>query len=407
MFRLFGFDVHVRTGFLLFLGLIVFLYQDRFGIWLAAGIAVFTLLHELGHAIAARSAGAHAEISLDFLAGYTSFRADPNRPIGRGRRAVISAAGPATQISVSLIVLAAMGVNPLSLDDVRAGSDAAAAIWWAGPAIGALNLIPVLPLDGGHLAMTGLETFLGERAMRVMVVASIAITGAGAALMAISGRAGFAIFVAFLLINQLQLLQATSRKPGRVAPIQRSVDAEAQAWRLGRPGMLEPGQRLSPWFEAHQALAAGDQGGAMGVVLADLRSTKTPRWAPPWAAAPAQLRAIVDVLPADLPAPGNEHSARVLAEVLLATGEPQRAGELAANAFTTSRSAPLAAIVARAAASMGQHDNALRWLGAAIDASTTSGDGIRGSMAHTMDQAPEFGALRDDPTFRALRHQLA
>ena len=63
MFRLLGFDVHVRTGFLIFLGLIVFLYQDQFGLWLAGGIAVFTLLHELGHAIAARSAGAEAAIS--------------------------------------------------------------------------------------------------------------------------------------------------------------------------------------------------------------------------------------------------------------------------------------------------------------------------------------------------------
>lgn len=190
MFRLFGFDVHVRTGFLLFLGLIVFLYQDVFGLWLAGGLAVFTLLHELGHAVAARSAGAHAEISLDFLAGYTSFRPDPGRPLSRTRRAVISAAGPATQIAVSVGVLLTMGVDPLSIDSVRAGSDAAAAIWWAGPAIGALNLIPVLPLDGGHLAMTGLETFLGDRALRVMVVASITITGAGATLMAVSGRAG-------------------------------------------------------------------------------------------------------------------------------------------------------------------------------------------------------------------------
>ena len=49
-----------------------------------------------------------------------------------------------------------MGINPLSIDSARS-SDAALAIWWAGPIIGIMNLIPVLPLDGGHLALTALE----------------------------------------------------------------------------------------------------------------------------------------------------------------------------------------------------------------------------------------------------------
>ena len=406
MFRLFGFDVHVRTGFLIFLGLIAFLYQSQFGLWLAGSLAVFTLLHELGHAVVARSAGAQAEISLDFLAGYTSFRPDPRRPLSRSRRAGISAAGPLTQIAFSLAVLAAMGVNPVSIDSVRQ-SDAAAAIWWSGPIIGLMNLIPVLPLDGGHLALTGLETFLDKRAMRVMVIASLVITGGGAALMFLTGNGGFGIFVAFLLINQFQLLQATSKPGTKAHPGQRIVDAEAHAWQTGRPGMLEPGQRLSPWFEAHQSLTAGDSGGAMGIVLADLRSNKAPRWTPPLAATAEQLRAIVDVLPADLPTPGNDYSARVLAEILLAIGQPQRAGEYAARAFTESRSSPLATVVARSAATMGQHDNALRWLGAAVDASATESAGTRTFLARTMDQAPELGSLHTDPTFSALRSRLA
>jgi Zn-dependent protease len=405
MFRLFGFDVHVRTGFLLFLGLIVFLYQDAFGLWLAAALAGFTLLHELGHAVAARSAGAQAEISLDFLAGYTSFRPDPNRPLSRSRRAVISAAGPFTQIGVSLVVLAAMGINPVSLDSVRQ-SDAAGAIWWAGPIIGALNLIPVLPLDGGHLAMTGLETFLGNRATRVMVIASLVITGSAAAFMFLTGRGGFGIFVAFLLLNQFQLLQMTSKSGTKAHPAQRVADAEAHAWQTGRPGMLEPGQRLSPWFEAHQALSTGDAGGAMGVVLADLRSTKAPRWTPPSAATPEQLRAIVQVLPADLPPPGNDYSARVMAEILLATGAATRAGEFAAAAFTESRTSPLATVVARAAAAMGDNELALRWLSAAVDATAAEQPGMQAVLARTMDQALEFALLRHDPTFAALRSHV-
>jgi Zn-dependent protease len=404
MFRLFGFDVHVRTGFLIFLGLIVFLYQDRLGVWLAAGIAVFTLLHELGHAVAARSAGAEASISLDFLAGYTSFRPDPNRPLSRSRRAVISAAGPVTQITISVVILLAMGVNPLSLDSARA-SDASLAIWWAGPAIGALNLIPVLPLDGGHLALTGLEAFLGKQALRTMLIASLVLTGAGAVLLFSTDYGGFGIFVAFLLINQFQMLQSTAKPGSKGHPASRFINAEAQAWQTGRPGMLEPGQRLSPWFEAHVALDKGDQGGAMGVILADLRNTKPPRWMPPTAATADQLRAIVDVLPRDLPA-GNDFSARVLADILLALGDTQRAGEYAASAFAQHRTSPLASVVAQSAARLGDLDNSLRWLHAASEASKSEPEGYQRLLTRTIDSSPDFAVLRTHPDFQGIRASL-
>ncbi len=93
---MFGFPVHVRTGFLLFMVLVVLINGTDIGLWLAAFMALFTLLHELGHAFAARATGAEAEISLDFLAGYASFV--PTRPLKRWERAGISLAGPAVQI---------------------------------------------------------------------------------------------------------------------------------------------------------------------------------------------------------------------------------------------------------------------------------------------------------------------
>ena len=70
MFRLLGFPVHVRPGFVMLMVLIVVLYGDEFGIWLAGALAAFTLLHELGHAVAARRTGAQAEISLNFSSDF-------------------------------------------------------------------------------------------------------------------------------------------------------------------------------------------------------------------------------------------------------------------------------------------------------------------------------------------------
>ena len=83
---------------------------DEFGLWLAAGIAGFTLLHELGHAVAARRAGAEAEISLDFLAGYASYGRP--RPLSRGTQAGISLAGPAIHIIAGIGRAAADGRRP-------------------------------------------------------------------------------------------------------------------------------------------------------------------------------------------------------------------------------------------------------------------------------------------------------
>lgn len=402
MFRLFGFDVHVRAGFVVFLVLIAMINPSTFGLWIAGGLAVFTLLHELGHAVAARRAGADAEISLDFLAGYTSFR--PRQPLTRLQRAGITAAGPITQISISTAVLVGMGANPLSLDSVRE-SEITYAIWWAGPVIGVLNLIPVLPLDGGHLVHTAIEPLLGKDSIRKMAIASMVITVTGAVLFYVSGYGGFVIFVAFLLLTQYQIVQSGSRNRSARNAAQRSLDAESRAWQTGRPGVLEPGQRISPWFEAHRALAQGDEGSAMGVMLADLRSPQPRNWIPPTAAPPAQLQEIVDVLPRELPH-GNAYSARVLAEILLGLGDHQRAGAYAAAAFAEHRTSALAVVVARAAAATGDPANALRWLDAAVDAAAAERPGTDRVLAQIVDRAPEFVALRADPGYGAVRSRL-
>src|SRR6056297_1337285 len=229
MFRLLGFDVKIQSGFLVFMALIVFLYRNEFGLWLAASIAALTLIHELGHAVAARRTGAHAEISLGFLAGYASYR--PSRQLTRREHAWISFAGPLVHITTAVVVLLAMGVNPLSLDSVS-DSAASAAIWWAGPVIGSMNLIPILPLDGGNIVTQGLDAIVPGRAHQLMLWFSIGLTGAAALLLVVTGRSGFVLFIGFLLITQLQMLQSGRPRPAAKSAWQvasESIDA-------GRPG---------------------------------------------------------------------------------------------------------------------------------------------------------------------------
>ena len=52
--RIFGFPVQIRPGFALFMLLIIVINGVPMGPWLAGSVAGFTLLHELGHAFAAR-----------------------------------------------------------------------------------------------------------------------------------------------------------------------------------------------------------------------------------------------------------------------------------------------------------------------------------------------------------------
>jgi Zn-dependent protease len=402
MFRMLGFDIQVRRGFVVFLVLIVALYGDAFGVWLAASLAAFTLVHELGHAVAARRHGAQASISLDFLAGYTSFT--PTRPLTLGERATISAAGPAVHIVTSVVVLLAMGVNPLDWANTN-GSPSTAAIWWAGPVIGMFNLIPVLPLDGGHIAQTGLERAVGPRARRLMVWFSLGATGAFAAWLFLDpNRRFFVIFVAFLFIAQVQMLGSTSDRRGSPsADRQRSAaaDAERAAWITGRPGMLVPGQQLSPWYQAHRARLAGRPDEARRILADDISAPASGAWWPPDAAPGDDLRELVSLLPRPLPS-GNPFSEHVLADVLLRAGDFDSAGRYAAATHGRTRSAASALMVARAAASMGDRDSAVQWLGAALAAATTSSDAV----ADAVDQAPELARLRNDPEVVRLLAEL-
>lgn len=221
VFRLFGFRVEIRPGFLLFLVLVVLLYGGSQGLWAAGSIAVFTLIHELGHATAARATGSHAEISLDFLAGYASYV--PRRPLSRWERAGIAVAGAGAQFTTAVIVLLLMGTNPFSRDDITA-SYATISIWWAGIALAVVNLIPILPLDGGSIVGLFVDWLAPRRGRVAMLWFSVAVSSLGvAAAFVVSELQGFLPFTVILLVLQAQMLRAERSLEGmrtRLSPLE-------------------------------------------------------------------------------------------------------------------------------------------------------------------------------------------
>ena len=368
--RIFGFPVQIRPGFALFMLLIIVINGVPMGPWLAGSVAVFTLIHELGHAIAARQTGATAQISLDFLAGYASFA--PTRPLKRWERAGISMAGPFVQIALGCIVLLVLGVNPIDHDQFAADYWSFA-IWWAGPAIGLFNLIPVLPLDGGTIVAEIIDFFAPGRGREIMVKLSPPLTAAGfIAMVMVDDLRPLAAFAAILLVLQLQTLSANAaNNPDRRAALierQRQLAAEAEdtAWTTGRPGMLQSPQVMSPWWDAYSMLRAGHSS-PTSVIVNDLLNTSKDRapWWPPNAASAEQLAPLVELLPRPLPVPTSEtseFSALSLLTILRRTGYFEDAARFGSLIFKAHPSSHAAIETARCITMIGHYDTAAQWL---------------------------------------------
>lgn len=203
-FSLLGFPTVVRPGFPLFVVMIAFLYPWPLGAWIGVSIAVFTVVHELGHALVARAFGCEARISLDFMVAYAAFSPAPG--ITRFRKAVIALAGAGAQVLVALAVLLAMRVNPFSRADIVA-TDAGAAVWWTGIVLGIVNLVPLVPLDGGAVVSNIIDALFPGKGQTVMLRFSIVASATVLATMLATGHTVFLPFFAFLLFLQWRTLR--------------------------------------------------------------------------------------------------------------------------------------------------------------------------------------------------------
>jgi len=174
-FNLFGFPTRIDPSFLVIVALLGFDgSMSHLAIW--AAVAVVSVLgHELGHALAARALGASASIALPGLGGLTLSHRD--RPFSRGESALLSFAGPLAGILLGLPVLYAIGAldwPSWTLGGFALRTAAFTTLGWS-----ALNLLPIVPLDGGHLLEVALPGTPAAR-QRLAAQLSIAIAAAGA-----------------------------------------------------------------------------------------------------------------------------------------------------------------------------------------------------------------------------------
>ena len=184
--RLFGIRVGADYSWLLVLFLVIFFFQDQFRdtvggsdstIYLAAVAAAFLffasiIVHEMGHALAARREGIEvAGIDLFLFGGLMHMRSEP-RTAGAEFR--VAAAGPAATVVVivagTLAGIAIAGgwqgfwdAATFQAFDVSIALELVASIVVMNAFVLAFNLVPAYPLDGGRIARAAVWALTGDR----------------------------------------------------------------------------------------------------------------------------------------------------------------------------------------------------------------------------------------------------
>jgi stage IV sporulation protein FB len=213
-FRLFGIPVTVEPIFFFVVGFLGIGRErlDLVALWMAA-VFVSILVHELGHAFAGRRLGLAPAIRLHGMGGQTEW-ISPGRMSG-AQRIGISFAGPGAGFLLAGLVYAA---QPLfaQVPDWRA-QVVYADLLWINLGWGILNLLPVLPMDGGHIMQTGLHGWLRRRDDYWPYLISAVVSGLAACLALAMGRWWAAFLASWFCYGSLRIVWALPRTPLRRA----------------------------------------------------------------------------------------------------------------------------------------------------------------------------------------------
>ena len=163
-FRWLGIPVEVQGGFLITALLFAFLQRSPTLPGILASMAVIfvaVMVHELGHALAGRAFGTETRIVLHGFGGRTIAE---GKPLTRGRNILMTLAGPGAGFLLGLVVLGIDRSYPTTglAKDVLRQAQFCTFGW------GILNLMPVLPLDGGLV----MRDVLGPRYGRLVLILS-------------------------------------------------------------------------------------------------------------------------------------------------------------------------------------------------------------------------------------------
>lgn len=172
----------------------------RILLFMLAGF-VSILVHELGHALTARKFGAYSEITLQAFGGYAAYS---GVQLTRPQTFAVTAGGPLVQILFGLVIYFAVPLLPALNPQ---GHYFLGTLIWISIAWAVINLLPVVPLDGGRL----LETVLGPRRIKITLwVSIITAIAAGILVYQMTGSFLFPLFLAMFAYQAFQALKENS-----------------------------------------------------------------------------------------------------------------------------------------------------------------------------------------------------
>ncbi len=218
-FSLARIPVAVHWSFVLIGVLVIGQFEIPEVVGFVVGVFIAVLSHEMGHALTARRFGAtQVTITLFGLGGLTQYPA--NTPLTPGRRFLIAASGSAVGMTLGGLLFigrdteVALGLFPFGR----------AVIWGiivAGLLWGALNWLPILPLDGGNMAWHALEIVTPTYALRIAKVIT-AVVAAVVAYLAVTvwDNTFGAVFLAIIAMQGLRIPERNASPRTRVRPTQ-------------------------------------------------------------------------------------------------------------------------------------------------------------------------------------------
>lgn len=170
-------------------------------------VFISILIHELGHALVCRQFGLTPQIQLYAMGGLTSW--NDNIRISPQKNIVISLAGPFAGFLFFGVVYLSISNFP-GLIDSELGQKMYTDLMYVNLFWGIVNLLPVLPMDGGHV-IGSIEELVSKKTGGLVAPAFSLLVAAGLAVWALAFTKG-GLFIGILMgmfvwINLTTLLQ--------------------------------------------------------------------------------------------------------------------------------------------------------------------------------------------------------
>ena len=187
-----GISIYIHATFILLLGWIALAHLGAGhgfamvaqGLLVLGSVFAIVVLHELGHALAARRFGiATRDITLYPIGGVSRLERMPERP---AQELLVAIAGPAVNGVLALAIYAGLRLSGISVsgDPLTLGGSLAVQLMWINITLGVFNLLPAFPMDGGRV----LRAVLALRMDRARATITAARVGRGiAVVMGIAG----------------------------------------------------------------------------------------------------------------------------------------------------------------------------------------------------------------------------